>query len=181
MLLVAVLAFPSAASAEPAEAQEREHGLGVAVSSALNGEVLPFRLIPSALYYRGLHQFELGVGFHPFIRKDQTIISSDFNYKLFPNGHGTKFKTYLLGNFSYLNVSRETFYPTTYHYLFLHVGYGLELAGFAGSYMDTNVSFGAFTYSKNSENPATTYLNEGAFFRDFGMSMSLQVNVGYRF
>lgn len=174
---VAALALPSAADAESAD----ERGLGAAVSSALNGEVLPLRLIPTGLYYHGLHQFELGVGFHPFIRREQTIISTDFNYKLFPNGRSTKFRTYLLANLSYIHRSLETFYPTSYNYLFLHAGYGLELAGIAASYMDTNVSLGGFTYSKSTENPASSLLDAEKFFQDFGFSISFQFNVGYRF
>jgi hypothetical protein len=197
LCLVTALALlvPSAAFAEPAESVEpttldeseasaeppQESGFGVSVSTALNGEVLPLRLIAAGLYYFDMHQFELGVGFHPFIRDEQTIVSGDFNYKLFPNGRSNKFKTYLLANLSYIYSSRETFYPTSYHYLFLHGGYGLELAGFAGSYMDTNVSFGGFTYNKNSQNPAASLLDADSFFEDFGFSISFQVSVGYRF
>lgn len=178
LLLLALSLLATPASAELAE---KERGFGAAVSAAFNSEVLPLRVIPTGLYYRDVHQFELGVGLHPFIRREQSIISIDANYKLFPNGRATKFRTYLLGNLSYIRNGRETFYPTTHHYLFLHAGYGLELAGLARSYIDTNVSFGGFTYSKNSENPASTYLDSEAFFRDFGFSIAFQANVGYRF
>ncbi len=188
-LLLSSSAFAeSTASDEPATADEStttqlasERGFGVAISSALNGEVLPIRLIAAGLYYFDLHQFELGVGFHPYIQDQQTIVSSDFNYKLFPNGRGNKLQTYLLANFSYIYKGLESFYPTSYHYLFLHVGYGLELAGFAGLYTDTNVSFGGFTYNKNSENPVSSLLDADSFFEDFGFSISFQFNVGYRF
>lgn len=198
LMMALVCSVPSLAFAEPAEqeeapptsverevtsadSEERGHGFGVVVGSAMNGEVLPVRLIAMGLYHHGAHQLELGVGFHPFIRKEQTILSADFNYKLFPNGRGNKLDMYLLGNLSYLNTSRETFFPTNYNYLFLHGGYGIELDGIAGSYMDTNVSFGGFTYSKKTENPAASHLDEERLFRGFGSSINLQVNVGYRF
>lgn len=169
---------PSAASAEP---KEKERGFGATIGASMNSEVLPMRLTAAGLYHQDQHQLELGVGFHPFIRSEQTILSTDFNYKLFPNGRDNKLDMYMLANLSYINTSRETFYPTTYHYLFLHGGYGVELNGLADSYIDTNVSFGGFTYSKKSENPATSYLDAERLFRDFGVSINLQVNVGYRF
>lgn len=190
-LVMLALLVPSVASAEPAapsvesvasaEPAEPESGFGVAVNSALNGEVLPLRLIVTGLYYSHAHQFEFGVGLHPFIRNAQTVVSADFNYKLFPNGHGNTINPYMLANLSYIYTSRDTFFPTSYGYLFLHGGYGIELAGFARSYMDTNVSFGGFTYSKDSENPAPSLLDAERLFQDFGFSIAFQVNVGYRF
>jgi len=151
------------------------------VNSAVNGQVLPLRLIAAGTYRLGVNQFELGVGFHPFFRREQTVISTDFNYKLFPNGRSNKFNTYLLANLSYIYTSRVTFFPTTYNYLFLHGGYGIELASNIGTYMDTNVSFGGFTSRKNTENPAASHLDAERFFRSFGSSINFQVNVGYRF
>jgi hypothetical protein len=158
-----------------------ERGFGVAINSAFNGQVLPFRTIATGHYYQGINQIELGLGIHPFIRKEQSIVSADMNYKLFPNGRHNKLKLYLLADLSYINTSRETFYPTTYHYLFLHGGYGVELNGFAGTYIDTSVSFGGFTYKKASKNPASSYLDAEQFFKEYGSSINLQVSVGYRF
>ena len=177
-LLLLLLLMPLCAVAEPAES---EKGFGVAVNSGLNGEVYPRRLIVTGLYYRGNSQFELGFGFHPFIRTDQTIVSGDFNYKLFPNGITSKFNMYLLGNLSFINNTRQTFYPTTYNYLFLNGGYGFEVIAIAGAYLDTNVSFGGFTYSKTSENPASSYLDADRMFVEFGTNIALQFNIGYRF
>ena len=88
---------------------------------------------------------------------------------------------YLLANLSYLNLSRDTFYHTTYEYVFLQGGYGIELNGFAGFYMDTNVSFGGFTYRKNSDNPAGSLLDSQRFLQEFGPSISIQAGLGYRF
>lgn len=178
-IIVGTFCFGSPAYADNAAQPDR--GFGVAVNSALNGQVLPFRTIATGLYYQGVNQFEFGVGFHPFIRKEQTISSADLNYKLFPNGRNKKLNLYLLANASYINTRRATFYPTTYHYLFLHGGYGVELNGFAGTYMDTSVSFGGFTVDKDSDNPASSYLDAEQFFTDFGTSINLQVSLGYRF
>lgn len=165
----------------PAEPAPPASGFGATIGSAVNGEVLSARLIASGLYYNGRHQVELGVGFHPFFRQEQDVLSVDANYKLFPNGREDTLNTYMLANLSYINASRVTFFPTTYHYLFLHGGYGVELNGLAGSYIDTNVSFGGFTYAKDSENPASSYLDADQFFEDVGFSVSFQANVGYRF
>jgi hypothetical protein len=177
-LVLLTLLIPLCAVAEPAEPAS---GFGVAVNSGLNGEVYPLRLIVTGLYYHGSSQFELGFGFHPSIRTDQTILSGDFNYKFYPNGITSKFNMYLLGTLSFINNARQTFYPTSYNYLFLNGGYGFEVIAIAGAYLDTNVSFGAFTYSKTSENPAESYLNAERMFEAFGMNISLQFNVGYRF
>jgi len=181
LLLLPVIVFLGSFSIAADDPTTQASGFGVAVNSAINGQVLPFRLIATGLYYQGRNQYELGIGLHPFIRREQTIVSADFNYKLFPNGRDNKLNLYLLANLSYLNTNRDTFYPTTYHYVFLQGGYGIELNGFAGSYMDTNVSFGGFTYRKDSKNPASGYLNAEQFFKEFGSSLSFQASVGYRF
>lgn len=94
---------------------------------------------------------------------------------------GNLLNTYLLANMSYLYTSRVTFFPTTYNYLLLHGGYGIELSGDNSFSMDTNVSFGGFTYGRTSENPATSLLDAERFFQDFGSSISIQVGVGHRF
>ena len=47
--------------------------------------------------------------------------------------------------------------------------------------MDTNVSFGGFTYRKDTESPAASYLDSERLFEDFGFSIAFQLNVGYRF
>ena len=180
-LMLTALLFLLPFSIASADASKQESGFGIALNTALNGEVLPFRLIATGLYYHGANQLELGFGFHPFIRKEQTITSADMNYKLFPNGRDKTLNLYMLANLSYINTELDTFYPTTYHYLFLHGGYGIELNGIKGSYMDTNVSFGGFTYKKDSKNPASSYLDADKFFKDFGSSINLQVSVGYRF
>lgn len=179
ILFVGLLSCGSMSYAQSSAPAER--GFGVAINSAFNGQVLPFRTIATGLYYQGLNQIELGLGIHPFIRKEQSIVSADMNYKLFPNGRHNKLNLYLLADFSYISTRRQTFYPTTYYYLFMHGGYGVELYGFAGTYIDTSVSFGGFTYKKDSENPASSYLDAEHFFRKYGSSVNLQVSVGYRF
>lgn len=179
ILVIGLLSCKSMAYAQ--NSVQADRGFGVAINSAFNGQVLPFRTIATGLYYQGAHQLELGLGIHPFIRKEQSIVSADMNYKLFPNGRHNKLNLYLLADISYINTRRETFYPTTYHYLFLHGGYGVELNGFAGTYIDTSVSFGGFTYKKTSENPASSYLDADQFFKEVASSMNLQVSVGYRF
>lgn len=159
---------------------KKENGYGVALNSAFNGEVTPLRTIATGVFIKNKNQFEFGVGFHPFIRNEKNISSIDVNYKWFANQHSGYFNMYLLANFSYINTKLVTFYPTTYDYLFLLGGYGVELSSNSGFYVDTNVSFGGFTYKKDSQNPAMGYLNDEQFFKEFKPSMSIQASIGYR-
>ena len=153
---------------------------GFAMNSSLNGELNPIRLVSSVTYYKGNNQFELGLGLHPFIQKGQRILSCELNYKYFPNGAVNKFNMYLITRFSYINNARDTYFPTIYNYLFLNGGYGFEINAFKGLYLGTNISIGAFTYSKNSEN---LYLNfsKNKMFDEFGFNIASQFNIGYRF
>jgi len=163
-----------------AETPESPGQLGFALNSSMNGEVYPIRLVPSATYLVGRSLFEAGVGVHPFIRKDQRILSGEFNYKYFPNGLGNALNLYIIGRFSYVNNARETYYPTTYHYLFLNGGYGLMVNGQRGTYLGTNVSVGPFAYIRDSENPYDGFASEG-LFDGMGFNLAFQFNVGYRF
>jgi len=163
-----------------AESGQPSSGFGFALKSGLSGEVYPLRLIPTGLYYSGNSQFELGIGFHPFIRQDQQILSGEINYKYFPNGMDNIFNMYFMGSLEYINNTRDTYYPTTYHYLFLNGGYGFQFGFFQDLYFGTNISLGGFTHSKFSENPASTYLDSETLFKDCGMNVAFQFNIGYR-
>ena len=138
------------------------------------------RSCPSVAYYKGNNQFELGCGLHPVIRKNKRILSCELNYKYFPNGTVNEFNMYLITRFSYINNAKDTYFPATYNYLFLSGGYGFEINAFKGAYVGTNISIGAFTYSKNSENP---YLNfaKNNMLDELGFNLAFQFNVGYRF
>ncbi|MCH2233347.1 MAG: hypothetical protein MK078_03755 [Crocinitomicaceae bacterium] len=153
---------------------------GFALNSSMNGEIYPIRLVPSVTYFNKNSQFELGFGIHPFIRKDQNIYSGEFNYKFFPNGTGNKFNMYVIGRFSYIHNPRDTYYPTTYNYLFLNGGYGFQLVPFKNAYMGTNISIGTFTYNKRSEIPYDGF-TEKNLFDSFGFNLAFQFNFGYRF
>jgi hypothetical protein len=87
---------------------------------------------------------------------------------------------FLITRFSYINDVKETYFPTTYNYLFLNGGYGFEINAFKGVYLGTNISIGVFTYGKNSENP---YLNfaKNSMFDELGFDLAFQFNIGYRF
>jgi hypothetical protein len=154
--------------------------LGVAINSSMNGEIYPFRLVPGITYSKGKSQFELGAGFHPFIHKEQRILSLELNYKYYPNGRENKFNMYILSHFSYVNKEIEMFFPTTYNYLFLNGGYGFEISTLNGVYLGTNVSVGAFTYHNKSENPYLMFSNNN-LFDEIGINLAFQFNLGYRF
>ncbi len=153
---------------------------GFAINSGINGEIYPIRLIPSITYLSGKSQWELGAGLHPYIHKDQRIISLELNYKYFPNGTGNKFNMYLITHFSYVNNKLETYYPTTFNYLFLNGGYGFQINVLNGAYLGTNVNVGIFTHQKNSGNPYPEFASN-KLFDEFGMNLAFQFNIGYRF
>ena len=163
-----------------AQSGDSKGRLGFTLNSSLNGELYPIRIVPSLTYLKGKSQFELGIGIHPFIRKDQRLVSGEFNYKFFPNGAGKKFTMYLITRLSYVHNPRDTYYPTTYNYLFLNAGYGFELGLFKGAFIGTNVSAGTFTYGKNSEVPYASFASK-KLFDSFGYNLAFQFNIGYRF
>lgn len=162
------------------QTKEKQGQYGFSINSAMNGEVYPIRIIPSFTYSRGLSQVEVGVGFHPLFQTSQQLLSGDLNYKFFPNSRNNTFNLYLLGNFSFLNNKRKTYYPTVYNYLFLNAGYGFDISIKKGAYMGTNMSIGTFTYSKQSEVPYESFKSE-KMFESFGFNLAFQFNLGYRF
>jgi hypothetical protein len=154
---------------------------GFALNSSFNTEVNAVGLVPGASYYKGKSQFELGVGFYPFVVKSQRIVGGNFNYKYFPNGADNKFNLFLIVSGAYVNQLRKAYYPATYQYLFLNGGYGMQLSLFKGAYLGTNINLGTFTNSKRTENPYKNYIGTQNIFDEFGMNLAFQVNVGYRF
>jgi hypothetical protein len=173
-LLLVVLPWTS-------HAEEGERGrFGVALNTSFNGEVTPLRLVPSLTWATGKSQLEAGLGIHPFIRREQRVFSGELNAKVFPNGTDRLLSPYLIGRFSYVNNDLETYYPTTYHYLFLNGGYGLVLSGNDRSYVGTNVTGGLFTFARRSENPYPGFDRNG-LFQKVGLNLAFQFNVGYRF
>ncbi|MEZ4951439.1 MAG: hypothetical protein R2784_18940 [Saprospiraceae bacterium] len=104
----------------------------------------------------------MGFGFNLSDRKFQKLVSSELNYKYFPNGTDKKFNLYLIARFSYIHSARDTYYPTNYNYLFLNGGYGIEIKAFKGAYIGTNISTGIFTYSKKSDIPYEVFFKPKA-------------------
>ncbi len=153
---------------------------GFKINSSVNGEIYPIRIVPSITYLKGKSQFELGLGIHPFIRKDQKIKSVELNYKYYPNSTSTKFTLYFITQLSYVHNKKNTYYPTSYSYLFLNGGYGLEIKLFKKAYLGTNVSAGTFTYKKDSKNPYDTNAPK-ELFKEFGFDLAFQFIIGYRF
>lgn len=175
LTLISLLPF-----ATHAQSGETRGSLGFALNSSINGELYPVRIVPSLTYIKGQNQLELGIGFNPFTRKTQKLISGELNYKHFPNGTENKFNMYLITRFSYINSARDTFYPTSYNYLFLNGGYGLEIKVYRGAYIGTNISSGMFTYSKKSDIPYEAFASQ-KLFDMLRFNLAFQFNVGYRF
>lgn len=175
LALLAVSSFLVSAQKSDSTAQ-----FGFTINSSFNGEIYPIRVVPSVTYFKGKNQLEVGFGMHPYIRKDQKILSGEINYKNYPNGTGNKFNLYFIARFSYVNNKRNTYFPTSYNYLFLNGGYGFEVSPFKGAYLGTNISCGTFTYNKDSENPYNTMAPK-KLFKEFGFDLAFQFNIGYRF
>ena len=87
---------------------------------------------------------------------------------------------YLITHFSYVNNKLETYYPTTYNYLFLNGGYGFQINTFKGVYIGTNMNVGVSTHEKNSKNPYPGFTTNDLFDK-FGLNLAFQFNIGYRF
>jgi len=177
LFIVVISALPFLNFAQTNEATGR---FGFTVNSSFNGELSPIRVVPSLTYTKAKSQLELGFGIHPFIRKDQKILSCEFNYKYYPNGANNKCNLYFIARISYANNKRDSYFATTYNYLFLNGGYGLEIHPFKEAYLGTNMSIGTFTSNKDSENPYDTFAPT-KLFKEFGFELALQFNIGYRF
>lgn len=154
--------------------------LGFVLNTGYNGELRAFQANPSLVYVKRNSQFELGVGFNPFDRADQTLLSGDINHKYFPNGMDHKFNFYFITQLSVIHNERNTYYPATYNYLFLNLGYGFQIKIFEDAYLGTNVKIGTFTYNKSSENPYEGF-NSTGFFDEVGLNLDFQLHLSYLF
>jgi hypothetical protein len=163
-----------------AQSDESSGRFGFSLNSSFNSELRPLRIVPSLTYMAGKSQFEAGFGFNPFILKERKTFSGELNYKYFPNGIKNKFNIYLLIRFSYIHDKRETYHPSTYNFLFINGGYGIEIKASKNVSLGTNISAGAFTFSKKSKIPYEAFAEQG-FFGELGFNFALQFNLGYRF
>ena len=176
-LIILISLIPFFTQAQTSDSTGR---FGFTVNPGMNTELSPIRIVPGITYFKGNSQLELGFGIHPFIQKDQKILSTELNYKYYPNGVENKFNMYLIAHFSYAHNSRDTYYPTTYNYLFLNGGYGFEINASKDVYLGTNVNIGTHTFSKKNESPANMLISSD-LFDEFGVNFGAQVNIGYRF
>jgi len=179
LLIIVMSLVPNLLIAQKGDS--KDNGFSLSLTSSINSEVNSILIVPSASYYKRKSQLELGVGFDSFIQKDQRIISGELNYKYFPNGRANKFNMYLTMSFAYLNQLRKTIYPANYQYLFLNGGYGFQIKTIKGIYIGTNINIGTFTNRKSSENPYNEYYGNENLFDKFGVSLTCELNVGYRF
>lgn len=165
-----------------AQTQDATGKLGFTVNFSINGELLLFRATPSVTYTKGKNQLELGVGMHPFNLKQERLLSFELNHKYYPNGQSNKYNMYFISRAMFVNNKRKTFYPTTYNYLFMNAGYGFDVIPIPnyGFYMGTNMTVGAFSYSKQSDTPHEIFEHQ-SMFKKFGYNFAFQANLGYRF
>ena len=178
-LLVLLTALSGVAQAQSTDITKS--GFGFAFNSDFNNQINAIEITPTTLYYSGNSQFELGVGLNPFNLKDQRIVRGRVNYKYFPNGREDRFNMYLMMSCNYTNQLKKTYYSTTNQYLFLSSGYGFQVRIVDGLNLGANLNLGTFTQSMQSENPYLEQLGTPKMFHNLGMSLAIQVHVGYRF
>lgn len=179
ILIILILWFPLAHQAQTSNA-ENSGKLGLVLNTGYNGELYAFQAIPSLAYFKNNNQFELGLGFNPFDRADQTLLSGNINYKYFPNGIEQKFNLYFVTHLAIIHNQRNTYYPATYNYLFLNAGYGFQIKLFEGVSLGTNLKMGTFTYNKNSENLYEGFRSTG-FFDETGFNLDFHLHLNYFF
>lgn len=175
LLITLPLLLPLAHHAQTIDSKNTSQ-LGFSLNMGFDGELYDFQVTPSLVYLKGNNQVELGLGFNPFDRADQTLLSGDISYKYFPNGPGGKFNLYLVSQLAIIHNQRNTYYPAAYNYLFLHAGYGFQIKLFKGAYLGTNVKMGTFTYDKSSENPYEGF-HSIDFFDEVGFNLGFQLHI----
>lgn len=178
-LFVVTVLFPCIGHAKQTKTPDKK--FSISLNSSYNSEVNPYRLTLCGSFYFKKHQFEVGFGFHPFIEKNERVMSGEFHYKYFLNGMDTKFSMYIMASFLYMNRLRSNYYPAAYNYLFLQGGYGFQVRVYGGLYLGTNVSFGAFTNSRESDHPLNNDFDDKNLFEQFGINLELQANIRFRF
>ena len=158
------------------------------VNSEFYGECGTVQLGLGVFYQIQKHQLELGVGFNPGGRSEQSLLNVNLNYKFFPNGRVQKFNLYMIVSTSFVLNNVLTFYPSTNYYLFLNAGYGLQIRFpeknlkkyLSRFFLGTSVTAGIFTNSKNSENPYLNFKSTN-FFSEVGFNITFRFNIGYEF
>ncbi|MFY0675143.1 MAG: hypothetical protein JXQ87_17240 [Bacteroidia bacterium] len=156
--------------------------LGFSINTNYNGELTTPRIVPSVNYSKGNNQYELGLGFQPFNLDQERVLSVELSQKHYPNGMSNKYNMYFISRAALVNSKRNTFYPSTYNYIFLSEGYGFDVKPIDefGLYLGTDLNLGMFSYSKNSDTTHDSFQSQ-KMFREFGFHMALQANIGFRF
>ncbi|MGB0429851.1 MAG: hypothetical protein ACPGLV_05210 [Bacteroidia bacterium] len=175
--LIGLLPFAS-----QAQSTDTPGKLGFSVNTAFNGEFATPRIIPNLSYTKGNNQYDLGIGFQPFNLEQERLLSIELSEKHYPNGLENKYNMYFLSRAAYVNIKRDTYYPSTYNYLFLNAGYGFDVNPIPnfGLYLGTNMTLGVFTYSKQTDTPNDMFQSQ-KMFSEFGYNLALQASVGFRF
>jgi len=177
LLLILMIPFVNQAQSTP---RDNNGKFGFVLNAGFNGELYALQVAPSIAYSKDINQFEFGIGWNPFDRGDQTLLSGELNYKYFPNGTDQKYNLYLFTQLAFVQNHRDTYYPATYNYLFLTGGYGFQVKLLERAYLGTDIGLGAFSFSKRSENPYDGF-SEIAFLTDIEMCLEAQIHICYRF
>jgi hypothetical protein len=158
---------------------DKPNRFGAAVNSSIWDGYRSISIAPTVTYLKGKHQFELGFGLHPFTSDNVRMLSTEFNYKYFPNGIENRFNIYFLTNFTHSNKLIRQSLDTRDNYLILTGGYGFQVKVLKNAYFGTNVNIGGLTKSRSSEDP--NYNNNQKLFDRYYLSGAIRLNIGYRF
>ncbi|MBR9917511.1 hypothetical protein GYB29_07485 [bacterium] len=166
----------------PLSAQDSKKSvkLGVAVNSDFNTELRTYSLSPTLIYLKNKSQYELGMGLNPLDLSQQRILSTELNHKFFPNGMENKYRLYFVSQLKYAKQLRKNYFNSTYNYLFLNAGYGLNVNPSEKFYLSTDVKAGIFSFSNESENPFPA-VKEQSLFEEIGFNLTFGFNLGYLF
>lgn len=179
-ILLLILATVATTTHSNAQGADSTKAFGASIGARYNGELAALQIGPSAIYTSGKNQFEVGLGMNPFSRGFQQLFSTELNYKWFPNGTEKKFSMYFISELSHVFKKRETYFLTTYNYWFLNGGYGVQIKSTERLSIGTNMTFGVFTFNRQSDIPYEPFTQQ-KLFEELGYNVGFQFNVGYLF
>lgn len=161
------------------QANNSKGRFGVAVNSSYLGEIESIGIAPTATFIKEKQQIELGFGFHPFTRSYHRMLSTELNYKYFPNGIENNFNLYFIGVFSFINYRISYTFDAIHNSLILAGGFGFEYKLLKHAYIGANVNLGYRTESRSAEISNDSFTID--FFDGSYLSGAARVHIGYRF
>lgn len=145
------------------------------------GEVESVWFGPSVFVEKNNHQFELGTGYHPFVRNYQHKFTGEFMYKFFSKGVDQPISFYPL---ACISVTRNDHFKSIASgdfarketYAACMFGLGMQVKLFDKAYLGLNVSTGISTVGSRSNSGKYTY----NMFKHYDFEKGVRFHIGYR-